>query len=289
MIKYPSLYSPRELQKLLNKVPELLDLETFIEPKYDGSNITIFHEQAATRNLNPLPKQFAQGLREALGKDYDKLIQLSNKYQVFLELGGTKNAPAGYVEAWDDKWDYRIFDLYAGQFLQPPKVQEIVEKMGLKFVGYEAGPKLETILNIWPKLLNEKYGLVEGMVVKVFPLQQVLEKLRKHFKYKHNMVGIKLKHEYLGKYGAGHIKVKKAKEKGEPEPKRPERALEPSEIYGAINKAHLILGDDIFNPKKAMPLIFKLVKEEAEKHNAVPPKAGKLFKMYQEYLKRIKN
>jgi hypothetical protein len=64
--------------------------------------------------------------------------------------------------------------------------------------------------------------------------------------------------------------------------------LPESEVMGAINKAHLILGDEIYDKKKAMPLIFRLVREEAEKHGNRVPKASTLFMYYKRYIERIK-
>ena len=281
LIKYPSLYTVKEFIDLIRKIPELLDMNAYVEPKYDGSNITVVDGEFRTRNLNPLPKNFMEGTRIALGNKYSALIELSKKCQVFFELGGIKNAPAGYTDSWESNWDYRIFDLILGSnFLHPEKVEELCSRYGLKFVGYEIIP-VRTIVEEWQKHLS-RYKSYEGFVVKIFPSQSILKKIPYHRQY--NVVVAKIKHEYLGvKVAQVKKKPKEKKIKVEEEPELPL-----SEVMGAINKAHLQLGEEIFDKKKAMPLIFKLVKEEAEKHKFKPPKAGKLFKYYTEYLENIK-
>ncbi len=258
-------------------------MEAYVQPKYDGSNITCHAGACLTRNHSPLPPEFTQGLRKALGEDYKTLMKLSNRYQVFLELGGTKNSPAGYADGWDGEWDYRVFDLFAGTFLQPPRVEEILDDYGLKYVGHTTMTVAEVADN-WKRLLSEDYSHVEGFVLKVFVPKHIAEKLApkaRHAKY--GVILVKFKHEYAG---APRPKAKKKHEKRVEKPRG--EPLPDSEIMGAINKAHLQLGDGIHDRKKAMPLIFKIVKEEAEKHGNTVPPASYLFKKYQEYLEKIK-
>jgi len=279
MIKYPSLLTVKEFAELARKVPELLDLEAYVEPKYDGSNITVFDGSFATRNLNPLPPQFEQGLRIALGDRLGALIELSKRYQVFLELGGRRNAPAGYADPWEGEWDYRVLDLYAGRFLAPDRVAEICEGYGLKFVGYTVA-RVADVLENWWKMLRERYAAFEGFVLKIFPPPEIARRVP-HLR--HNMIAAKFKHEYLGQ------RIATSKRRGKEGRESGERGLPPlpeSEIMAAINRAHLVLGDDIRDPRKAMPLIFRLAKEEAEKHGCAVPDARTLYRCYRRYLER---
>lgn len=57
--------------------------------------------------------------------------------------------------------------------------------------------------------------------------------------------------------------------------------LPDSEVYGAINKAQVDLGDDFRDIRKAMPLIAQYVAEESKKHLCRGPDR-KLFAYYQE-------
>ena len=82
------MYTAMEFKDLIRRVPKVLNEKGYIEPKYDGSNITVVNGVPYTRNLNPLPTRFQEGLKKALGSKYNALIELSKKYQVFLELGG---------------------------------------------------------------------------------------------------------------------------------------------------------------------------------------------------------
>lgn len=279
MIKYPRLLTAKQFINVIKHVPELMDTQVYIQPKYDGSNITCLNGVCVTRNLNPLPPQFQEGLRRAFGSKYDKLMRLSDQYQVFLELGGTRNSPAGYTSGWRDEWDYRIFDLFNGLFMKPEKVEKILSKEELDYVGFKK-MKLDEVINNWETILNE-FKDMEGFVLKIY-LNEVPRKIKNLRQY--NTVMVKFKHEYLGSKPVITKKPKKEKKKTSGNNKEP---LPESEIMGAINKAHLQLGEEIFNKKKAMPVIFRLVREEAEKHdNSVPP-ASKLFKYYQEYLRRL--
>ena len=265
MIRYPNILTPRELNSLINRFPDLLDINTYIEPKYDGSNITIYNGQIKTRNLNEVPGFFHNGLRTSLGNRYEELLKLSKRYQVFLELGGTRNSPVGYTIPWSGEWDYRVFDLYDGErFLEPPEIEEILTRYGLKFVGYEKGPRLGEVVRFWKNLLREKYSVYEGFVVKMFPPEELVKKLG----LTSNFVGVKFKHEYL-------------------RPRQRKRVLEDSEILGVINKVHLMVGNDIRDVRKVMPIIVELVRKESEKHKSVPPSTGKLYKLYQLYLSRL--
>lgn len=280
MIKYPSMYTPKQFTSILSKVPELLDETAYIQPKYDGSNITCLAQSCLTRNLNPLPPQFREGLKRALGDRYGALMNLSMRYQVFLELGGERNSPAGYSDPWEGEWDYRVFDLYAGQFLRPEKVEKILSEYGLKYVGFTTA-KVEDVVDGWTKMLSQQYKVYEGFVVKVYPSMDVLKKIPHHSQ--RNVVIVKFKHEYTGTHTVRRKKKKKKGVEGRGEKLEP---LPKSEIMAAINRAHLQLGDDIYDKRRAMPLIFKLVREEAEKHGYAVPRAGVVFKYYQEYLMR---
>ena len=282
MIKYPELYTAKQFLSIVNAVPELLDHEAFVQPKFDGSNITCYMGTCLTRNLNPLPQNFREGLRTALGRRYENLMKLANKYQVFIELGGKKNSPAGYDEFWRADWDYRVFDLFAGKFLEPDKVMRILDKYELDYVGYVV-MKVEDVVRDWHRLLKNNYRDFEGFVLKIYPDDSLLRKIKNHRQY--NTVMAKFKHEYLGTV---HVKVKKRKHKAKETEDGGKPPLPESEIMGAINKAHLILGDDIFDKKKAMPLIFKLMREEAEKHGCTAPSASKLYNYYMKYIEKIK-
>ena len=56
MNKYPNIYTVEEFEVVVRGVPELLKLDAYIEPKYDGTNVTVVEGTFYTRNLNPLPK-----------------------------------------------------------------------------------------------------------------------------------------------------------------------------------------------------------------------------------------
>jgi len=283
MIKYPSIYTPSELEKRAGAevLRALRELEAFVEPKFDGSNITVVEGSFFTRNLNPLPPRFAEGLRRALGDSFSALVELSRESQVFLELGGYENSPAGYEGGWSRDWDYRIFDLArGGKFLPPPEVARICGERGLEFVGYRV-VRFGVLLDEWPRLLRE-YGAVEGFVAKLFPPAELLEGIKYH---RTNMLAVKFKHEYLGARPAKKAKRKKRRGEIAAAEARPE--MPDSEVLGAINRVHLQIGDAIADKKRAMPLIFRAVKEEAEKHGYAVPKASRLFKLYLRYLESL--
>ena len=280
MIKYPEIYTPNILASIITRIPDILDLTGYIQPKYDGSNITCFSGTCATRFLNPLPKYYLDGLRTALKDGNNKLMNLSYKYQVFLELGGRKNSPAGYVNPWSGDWDYRVIDLFIGRFLEPVKISEILSEYNLKYVGFEVA-KVGYVVNNWRRILSERYAVFEGFVLKIFPEGKILRRLKDHIQ--RNVIMVKFKHEYNT---TRQVKKLKKKEKEEWEPATM-RELPPSEIRGVINKAHMALGDEIFNKRKAMPLIFKLAKEEARKHGNKAPPAKILFKYYEEYIRNL--
>jgi len=280
MIKYPELYTVKQFFSITSAVPEILDLTGFIQPKYDGSNITCFVGVCLSRNLNKLPPNFADGLKRALGTKYNTLMRLANTYQVFLELGGYKNSPAGYSKPWRGDWDYRVFDLFAGGFLLPDKVMKTLENYGLDYVGY-IEMKVEDIVASWKQILSEKFGDYEGFVLKIYPPSEIIKKIKHHRQY--NAIIVKFKHEYIGE----HVKKPKPRKKRE-HVKEGKPMLPVSEIMGAINKAHMVLGDEIHDKKKAMPLIFKLVRDEAEKHGNTVPSASTLYKLYLRYLERLK-
>jgi len=281
--KYPNIYTVEEFEAIVKIISELLDLDAYIEPKYDGSNVTVVEGAFYTRNLNPLPKNFEESVRRALGEKYCALVKLSKKYQVFFELGGAKNSPAGFTDAWNGDWDYRIFDLMLGsQFLLPEKVEKLCKEYGLKFVGFKV-VSVREVLESWKDLLL-KYQCYEGFVLKIFPPLSVLKKIPHHRQY--NAVLVKFKHEYVGEVRG--IIVRKKKEKGKVVAVR-KPPLVKSEIMGAINKAHLELGDAIFDKKKAVPLIFRKVKEEAVKHNCAVPKASQILRYYMEYINKLKS
>ena len=111
-----------------------------------------------------------------------------------------------------------------------------------------------------------------------------LKKIPRHRQY--NAVLVKSKHEYVGEVRG--VIVRKREEKGKVVVVR-KPPLVKSEIMGAINKAHLELGDAIFDKKKAVQLIFKKVKEEADKHGCTVPKAPQILRYYMEYINKLKN
>lgn len=67
-------------------------------------------------------------------------------------------------------------------------------------------------------------------------------------------------------------------------PKLP--ALPDSEVYGAIEKARVDLGEAFTNTRQAMPLIAQYVAEESKKHVCRGPER-KLFEYYQERLQEV--
>ena len=252
MIKYPKLILPKQ-HNITKIIP--LSASVYIEPKYDGTNITIINAKVFTGKYLNVPQEFfMKGLQQALQEKLDILLKLSKRYQIFLELGGFKNSPAGYTKCWQHDWDYVIFDIYSieqGRFLKPEEVQKICKQYDLKFVGFRIAT-YKCIVEKWDKML-EQYKDFEGFVVKYFSNDKV--------------VFVKFKHEYL-------------KEKSRKE-------IWSSEIFGVINKVHTMIGDDIFDKKKAMPIIVKLAQEECKKHNIPIPSAKLIFQYYQQYLQKI--
>jgi len=277
VFKYPEVMTVREFEDFIRKCEKIIDQICFVEPKYDGSNITVIDGTFYTRNLNPLSKHFQELLQKALGKDLKKLIELSKEYQVFFELGGYLNSPAGYKNCWSSDADYVIFDLVKGsQFVNPEKAKEIVEAYGLKFVDIKK-MNVRDILENWQRMLND-YKVFEGFVIKIPTPSECIKITR------HNYVLAKFKHEYLGEKTI--VVKKEPKSISKKDFELPE--LEQSEVFGAINKAHLELGSDIFDKKKAMPKIFEYVRQEAEKHGRKVPSASKIYRYYLKYLERIK-
>jgi len=275
-MKYPSAKTLREFAKVVDRVPEILDLTGYVEPKYDGSNITVIDGTAWTRNLNPLPPHFQEGLRRALGPSLSALEELSHQYQVFLELGGIRNSPAGYREPWRGEWDYVVFDLARdGEFLPPKEAADIVTGAGLKFVHY-VPMRVGAAIERWKDLLNNYYTGYEGYVLKIFLPPDIRSKAPH---YSRNMLVAKFKHEYLRRSVPTTVAVGG---------RGPAPELDDSEILGAINKAHGTLGDKIFDKKKAMPLIFDMVRTEAEKHGVRAPKASRVYRLYVRYLDTIR-
>ena len=169
------------------------------------------------------------------------MIGLSKKYQVFFELGGVRNSPAGFIDAWEGDWDYRVFDLMLGsRFLLPEEVEAICKEYGLKFVGFRI-VSVREVVESWKDLLV-RYRGYEGFVLKIFPPISVLEKIPHHRQY--NAVLVKFKHEYVS--GVRRVIVGRRDREGKIVSVR-KPPLVKSEIMGAINKAHLELGNAIFN------------------------------------------
>jgi len=224
------------------------------------------------RALKPLSHPFDKGLREALSNKYPQLVRLSYEYMVFLELGGLRNSPAGYSRVWDAEWSYVIFDLMKGsKLLEPLEAAKLVKEHGLRFVEYKRASSISSVLEGWESMLKTIYKEFEGFVLKAFPPSKVLEKLRKLHHRQYNAVIVKFKHE--------HLNIHMGRD-GKP-------ILPDTEVFSAISRVHMEIGEAIRDKKRAMPLIFKIVREEAIKHNCRPPRAKKIFKLYRNYLDRL--
>jgi len=95
-----------------------------VQPKYDGSNILKYGDALYTRNLNPVPQQWASAIRS----QFPEIMR--SKYNFFFEFGGRLNARAGYVQCWSGDWDYRVIDVYEYQY----RMLDALKQEGLRAV-----------------------------------------------------------------------------------------------------------------------------------------------------------
>ena len=276
MIKYPKARKPRELIDFLKGHPEYRTLEAYVEPKYDGSNITIWRGIVLTRNHYLLggAKELAEGFLLGLDKEKrDKLLKLSYEYQIFFELGGRANAPAGYVAGWGEKnWDAVLFDVVVpvGVFLEPRKWVGMMNDLGVEWEVMTLGE----IADNWVEILKD-YDNMEGFVAKVY---EPPDEMKKHFRTSLNMIPFKFKHEYLEK-----SKNQKKRRKKEKLP-----SLDYTEVLAEVERAHHeVLGEGICDKRKALPIIAKLVQEEAKARNMSVPRGNVIFKAWQEYTRGV--
>ena len=96
------------------------------------------------------------------------------------------------------------------------------------------------------------------------------------------MVIAKFEHEY------GGVSFKPRKREQEEAMSDNKQVLENSEILGVINKVHMELGMDFFEAKKAMPVIFERVREEARKHGVKAPRPNRVYALYRKYVEKVK-
>jgi len=133
-----------------------------IQPKYDGSNILKFNDMLYTRNLNPVPSQWANVIKSMFPEI------LRSKYNFYFEFGGKNNAPAGYKDCWQGDWDYRVFDFYEYRYPLDDLRSEglkVVETIG-EFT--DVIKAVETAVRL---LKTPEYLRFEGIVVKIYGVE----------------------------------------------------------------------------------------------------------------------
>ncbi|MEX0569084.1 MAG: RNA ligase family protein [Candidatus Njordarchaeota archaeon] len=231
----------------------------YFEPKFDGSNIRLIAREgyliiSSRRKLVATP-QFIRGFIEAINNSYNPAVaditidslyewMEKNEFIVFAELFGYKNTPMRIHKDWMYEWDLRIFDVFS-----------VSEKRFVEPDKWRSGP-----------ISNISVEFVTGEPRSFDELVALAKKFSKH-------EGVVIKN-----YEAQFF----AKWKPELE-KYPPDQLPNSEILGAINKAHIELGENFFNPKKAMPLIAKLVRIEVKKHGKKKPHPDRVWRLYLSY------
>ena len=250
--KYPDIqYVERDLRT--GNLDKILGDKIIFEPKYDGSNIRLAWVGGkiliSSRKKEIAVEPFISGFFEAFSGYLDELKKvLQRGYVLFCELYGYKNTPQGIHKRHQRAWDHIIFDVWR-------------EEQG--FLPPEEARKVVG-----------KLKFVEFYVDSAESFEELIEKAQKYSKYE----GVVIKRYVNGQLLATKWKPEEIKE----------GILPKSEILGCINKAHLVLGDEIFNTKKAMRLIWRFVKEEARKHGFKLPSSDYVYRLLNLYLVQIK-
>ena len=270
-LKYPSLLTLRELERVLPLIPD--DTVFIVEEKWDGSNITVYKGVFYTRNLHEITEKVGglyRGLQSLPRDHVEAMISLSDRYQLFFELGGEKNSPAGYKEPWEGEWDYRVFDIYdhlEKRFLEVEEMLRLTRQYRLKTIEHLIKAPLNYVLENKEKLLREDYKVYEGYVAKTYD-QELLRRLEEKYPLSmrnKGLFGFKVKHEELAR--------------------KPDIY---TEIMGAINKAHADMGDQLLEKplNEIVEVVKKYVEEEARKHGFQVPGKKKIKHAVKTYLKR---
>ena len=273
MVKYPKLLKPKDFVEFFSKYEWAQDIEVYVQPKWDGSNITCYRGVCLTRNHYLIlgARDLAHGLLRGISASkLVTLLRLSYDYQIFFELGGYENAPAGYKEVWGTNWDAWLFDVRHRDigFLKPTSWTKKMKEVGVNTRIMKAGD----VLREWFTLLGEFNGF-EGFVVKVYDEPDVLGA----FGARHNMIAFKFKHEYIEKEKKQRRKKEKKKEEELPE-------LEESEVRAEIERLyHEELGEKICDKSVALPKIAERVREEAKARGARVPRGRALYKLWLEF------
>ena len=254
-----------------------LRLKLYVEPKYDGSNVRIWQGKAYTRGGFLITEEdvgtryFALGLKKSMApSEWRAIEELSRRYIVVIELGGWANSPAGYPKPWTEEWDYvviAIIDPTKKRFLPSPEVRELALQHGLKVVDYRTYDA-EYVVKNWKEILTTQYKDFEGFVAKLFLTEE-------EYRYVAHIKACRTLHEYrivFGKYKHEYLEVK------------PDE-LPPSEILGAINKAHMEYGDIIIrNYERALEIVTTYVMREAIKHNKKAPDMNTITNYLKKYI-----
>lgn len=276
VIKYPKIdhtvLAVRDILKYKQIEDPFFNILLNMEVKRDGSNLRLiafknYRVGVLSRNQyanDKFVQQFEAVIKQNPAK-YEKLLDYvyDNDCVAFLELFGKGNSPTGFDR--DEPLSLEVLDIYI-----PPMHAWLERK------AYD--DYLPTVPLI-----------ASGRAANQDEYAQWIDKCL-DWCDAHGKEGVVLKgqHPVLGRVMTKE-KVAKALAKPEKKPRPPKSTLPVlniSEINGAINKAHVELGDAIFDKKVAMPLVAKYIKEECKKHNCSSPQG--FFNFYLKYLEGVK-
>jgi len=151
-----------------------------VELKHDGTLVFKNGNVFSTKNA-PLLPQWEQVVRSR----FPEIVRSGRN--IIFELGGERNAPAGYTRCWKNmEWDYRVLDYY-DSFRYP--LDELRDE-GLKVV--EVIREFSDFYSALEFALREVHNWkdCEGLVVKAYGLQNFPDKA----------LFVKVKHDNVGKW-----------------------------------------------------------------------------------------
>ena len=272
--KYPKidnvLIVERDILKYKQIENPFYGIPLSIELKRDGSNLRLMYfgnNRWGLLSRNQYASDdFISKVVAIIKQDpfkYEKvLVYAKDNCVVYMELFGKGNSPTG-------------FDLDSPPSLEVIDVYNYASDSWLGRYMYEDLPRVPSLYQNLLVANRDDYA----------------EWIKMFLEYcdKDNREGIVIKanHPILGRIMTKE-KVAKALEKPQKRPK----PLEPqlpllniSEINGAINKAHVELGEKIWEKAIAMPLVAKYIKEECKKHECSAPR--NFYGFYLKYLEGV--
>ena len=273
-IRYP------ELETIIHQYPNpeiLLGRDITWEEKRDGSCAGIWvpriNFRIRSRNMDIASKDMHKAfIRTGLVMNVKELIKdMTTQWRhkdvvLFGELLQKGKSPTRLE--FHEKDEFVLFDIWAdGKFLPYTLVHQYCYQYKIPFVelyGTSRHTTMESLLQFRDQMLEvAKSKGREGVVGKIYEGDHT-----KFFKEKLDLPKIE--------------KLPRKIDDGEP--KLPE--LAESEIFGALEKVRVDIGDNKFKQtKEAMPLFAKYVKIECDKHNSRC--TAKLFPIYQKRIEEM--